>query len=162
MTTFAVAKNTNYKEARNLLHDFETNYSRTLVQLDDRFKVSAADESVQIQIRNVPVLDNSRSTFRTAVVFDDDETSVNLESIRVNASLGRTKTRVGRDVGHRLWTLIYFSVINRIAFFNDWKKLSHFDVGYNVRKGRPVTVNTVTASFNTITGQMIEMSQRKK
>jgi len=41
---------------------------------------------------------------------------------------------------------------------NDRKKLSQF--GHNVRKGR--LVNTVTASFNTIMGQMTEMFQRNK
>jgi len=38
------------------------------------------------------------------------------------------------------------------------KKLSQF--GRNVRKGK--LMNTVTASFNIITGLMTEMSQRKK
>jgi len=38
------------------------------------------------------------------------------------------------------------------------KQLSQF--GHNVWKSR--LVNTVTASFNTVTGQMTEMSQRKK
>jgi len=43
-------------------------------------------------------------------------------------------------------------------FSNDRHKLSQF--GHNVRKYR--LVDTVTASFNTISGQMTEMPQRKK
>jgi len=42
-------------------------------------------------------------------------------------------------------------------FLNDRKKSSQF--GHNVVKGR--VVNTVTSSFNTVMGQMSEMSQRK-
>ena len=43
--------------------------------------------------------------------------------------------------------------------WNNRKKLSQF--GHNVQKGRLVN-NTVTAIFNTITGQTTEMAQRKK
>ena len=44
------------------------------------------------------------------------------------------------------------------SFLNDRKILSQF--GHNVWKYR--LVNAITASFNTIIGQMTEMSQRKK
>ena len=45
-----------------------------------------------------------------------------------------------------------------IFFWNDRNKLSQF--GYDVRKDR--LVNTVVASFDTLTGEMTEMSQGKK
>jgi len=53
--------------------------------------------------------------------------------------------------------LSLFSVISHI-FSNDRKKLNQFD--HNVRKYEPVS--TVSVSFNTIMGQMAEMSQWKK
>jgi len=51
----------------------------------------------------------------------------------------------------------FFSVTDRYLLKRP-KKLSQF--GHNVRKGRPV--NIVSLSFDNITGQMIEMHQRKK
>ena len=58
----------------------------------------------------------------------------------------------------------FFSVTDRYLLKRP-KKLSQF--GHNVRKGRPVNivslpVNIVSLSFDNITGQMIEMHQRKK
>ena len=44
---------------------------------------------------------------------------------------------------------------DRSSFFDDLKKLSQF--GHNVRKHR--LMNTVMASFNTIMGEMTEMSK---
>jgi len=64
---------------------------------------------------------------------------------------------VEATLGYQWQFLVFFSVIDRF-FKNDRKKLGEF--GYDVRKYR--LVNSVTLSFNTIIGQITEMSQRQK
>ena len=57
------------------------------------------------------------------------------------------------------WVCLCFCFFrSQTESFLKWPKKSLFD--HNVRKGG--LVNTVTASFNAVTGQMVEMSQRKK
>jgi len=62
-----------------------------------------------------------------------------------------------RFLGFTLLQTVFFG--HRPNFFrNDRNKLSQFS--HNVRKGR--LANTLSASFDTITGQITEVFQRKK
>ena len=62
----------------------------------------------------------------------------------------------GTHIKNRRQNLVFFGHGPNF-FLNEWKTSGR--LGHNVRKHR--LVNTVTGSFNTIMGQMAEMSQQK-